>query len=84
MPGYRPPLQAAQVGLDGSLWIAWAAAPGQPEPWWVLNADGAQIARFTAPGTLDVRAIGADAIWAVETVQSVPYLVRYRTDRAQP
>jgi hypothetical protein len=78
LPGYRPPLHAVHVGADGRIWLAWAAAPGQPAPWWVLDEEGEQVARFTAPSALDVRAVGSDAIWALETAQNASHLVRYR------
>jgi hypothetical protein len=77
-PGARPPVNAAHVGLDGRIWLAWAGAPGQTETWWVLDPEGRQIAAFDAPHHLDVRGAGADFLWAVETVGTTPTVVRYR------
>jgi hypothetical protein len=84
VPSFRPPVQTVHVGVDGRIWMSWAAAPGQPERWSVLDPDGREVATFSAPVGLDVRAAGGDFVWAVESTQGVSYLVRYRVSEAQP
>jgi hypothetical protein len=79
VPEHRPPVQAVHFALDGRVWLAWAAAPGQPERWSVLSADGDQTAFFTAAASLDARSIGSDFLWALEVHENIPSLVRYRT-----
>jgi hypothetical protein len=83
-PSFRPPIQALHLGPDGRVWLSWAAAPGQPERWWVLEPDGRHAATFSAPRGVDVRAAGPDFLWSVESTGGVSYLVRHRVREVQP
>ena len=84
VPRFRPPVQDVQLGTDGRTWLSWAAAPGQAETWWVLDGDGRQVGRFSAPSGFDLRAAGPDFAWGAETTRGVSYLVRYRLSELQP
>jgi hypothetical protein len=84
MPGHRPPVQAVHFGLDGRIWMAWARAPGQPDAWWVLDGEGYQVARWSAPEPVDLRAAGSDFVWSAETERGVSFLVRHRVTEARP
>jgi hypothetical protein len=84
MPAFRPAVHAVQVALDGRIWMAWASPPGQRETWWVLDAEGRQVATFTAPRGMDVRAAGPGFVWVDETAEGVSWLVRYRVSELQP
>ena len=53
---------------------------GEPRTeWWVLDPEGAPLARTLTPSGVTVRAISSDAVWGVERDElDVEYIVRYR------
>ena len=84
LPAHYPPVEAALVGLDETVWLR-MAAPHDVETveWLVLDADGEPLARVTLPGRFQLRQARADRVWgwAVDALD-VPYIYRYGIGRA--
>ena len=80
-------VRVTKIGLDGDTLFA-AAVPYDPvesetgeqmNEWWVLDADGAPLARALTPVGLSMRVINGDTVWGVERDElGVEYIVRYR------
>lgn len=80
IPDYYPPVQAAIVGSDDSIWLHMQGTP-QGE-WLVLDSAGNTRARVTGPLGLQILAADADRVWGVELdAYDVPSIVRYRIVR---
>ena len=83
-PQYLPAVNAIMEAGDGTIWLRRfdpiVSESGEPTTeWWVLDPDGAPLARALTPSGLSVRAISQDAVWGVERDElDVEYIVRYR------
>ena len=50
--------------------------------WWVLDGEGAPLARVLTPAGLEVKLITEDMVWGIERDElEVEYIVRYRLIR---
>jgi len=85
---YRPPYLPAVghvIGAeDGTIWLR-RFDPVELETgeevfeWWVLDGEGAPLARARTPVGLDVRLITDDMVWGLERDElDVEYIVRHR------
>ncbi len=83
-PEYLPAVDAIMEAEDGTIWlqrfdpIVSESGESMTE-WWVLDLDGAPLARALTPSGLSVRAISGNVVWGVESDElDVEYIVRYR------
>lgn len=83
-PRYLPPVSAAVVGRDGSVWLRREPIHGQPVQWTVLNANGRAIANVQAPAGLRIFEADADRVWGIARDElEVPYVMVYRIARTE-
>lgn len=79
LPAHYPPVEAAIVGLDETVWLR-MAAPHDAETveWLVLDAGGEPTARVRMPARFRLREARADRAWgwALDELD-VPYIYRY-------
>jgi hypothetical protein len=79
VPAFFPPVSAAVVGRDGTIWLRGPEAGGRTVEWTVLTPDGEPRARVRLPAASQVRHAAHDHLWAVEhDADGVPFVVRYR------
>ena len=83
-PAYVPPVGETMLDAAGNIWVR-RFDPVELDTgeavneWWIMDADGAPLARALTPAGLQVRHIGADIVWGVEQDEfEVDYIVRYR------
>ncbi len=85
---YRPSHLPAIGGMfqadDGTIWLrrydpVESETGDRMNEWWILDAQGAPLARALTPVGLSIRVISADAVWGIERDElDVQYMVRYR------
>ncbi len=86
-PDHLPAVKALVEAADGAIWLerfdpVVNEAGAALTEWWVLDAAGAPLGRAWTPAGLDVRLIGDDELWGVESDEmDVQYIVRYRLVR---
>jgi hypothetical protein len=79
LPDHRPPVDRVLIGEDDTVWLEWAAPPGQHGDWLVLSSSGDPVATVEHPLRLDAYSTSRTTVWAVELdALDVPYVVRYR------
>ena len=83
-PAYLPAVARLMRAADGTIWLR-RFDPVQSETGesmtesWVLNAEGAPLARALFPADLRVAVIDGDTVWGIEMDElDVQYIVRYR------
>jgi len=83
-PAYVPPVGNVLLAADGNIWVR-RFDPVELDTgeavneWWIMDPDGAPLARALTPVGLQVRHIGADFVWGTEQDEfEVDYIVRYR------
>ncbi len=83
-PAYVPPVGNVLLAADGNIWVR-RFDPVEIDTgeafseWWIMDPDGAPLARALTPVGLQVRHIGADLVWGTEQDEfEVDYIVRYR------
>ena len=83
-PAYVPPLSTVMADGDGNIWLR-RFDPVESDSgealseWWVLDAQGAPMARALIPTGLRIMHIADDLVWGVESDDlDVDYIVRYR------
>lgn len=83
-PAYVPPVGEVLLDDDGNIWVR-RFDPVELDTgeavseWWILDADGAPLARALTPVALQIRHIGEDSVWGVEKDElDIDYIVRYR------
>lgn len=86
-PSHLPAVRGTMQARDGTFWLRrWDPVETgtgehgeQVYEWWVLDAEGAPLARARTPIGLSIRLIDGDTVWGVETDElGVEYIVRYR------
>ena len=83
-PAYLPAVRSVWEAEDGTIWMrrydpVETDAGEQMSEWWVLDAQGAPLARALTPAGVSLRVIGSDTVWGIETDElGVQYMVRYR------
>lgn len=82
LPDFHPPVTAALLGSDGSIWLR-REGLGRPDvEWIVLATDGKPQARLVLPAALSIIAAGPDEVWAWQPDElDVPVLLRFRLVR---
>jgi hypothetical protein len=82
LPEFMPPIRDLLVATDGSIWLRRRTENTDDNQWWVLNERGELVARLRLPRGIQIRHVGANTVWGVETDElGVNYLVRYRIVR---
>ena len=83
-PAYLPAVRGVMRAEDGTIWLR-RFDPVESEDGesmtesWVLDAEGAPLARALFPADLRVAVIDGDAVWGIEMDElDVQYIVRYR------
>ncbi len=83
-PSHLPAVRGLMQAEDGPIWLrrydpVESETGEQMNEWWVLDADGAPLARALTPVGLSMRVINGDTVWGVERDElGVEYIVRYR------
>ena len=83
-PSYLPPIREFLGAEDGSIWLqrfdpVEVETGEQMIEWWVLNGEGAPVARALTPVAFEVKLITDDGVWGIERDEmDVEYIVRYR------
>ncbi len=82
-PAYLPAVRRVTEAGDGTIWLRRydpvETESGEMSEWWVLDAEGAPLARALTPAGVSLRVIGGDTVWGIETDEvGVQYIVRYR------
>ena len=83
-PSHLPAVRGVMQAEDGTIWLrrydpVESETGEQMNEWWVLDADGAPLARALTPVGLSMRVINGDTVWGVERDElGVEYIVRYR------
>lgn len=78
VPEYYPPISAAALGMDGSIWLRSAHSETARIPWMIFDSEGQPLARVSLSTSFQPRAVKRDVAWGVSTDnQGVPYVVRY-------
>ena len=82
-PAYLPAVRGVMRAADGTIWLR-RYDPVESEDgeamieWWVLDAEGAPLARALTPAGVRVAVIDGDTIWGIELDElHVQYIVRY-------
>nr|MCY3677306.1 hypothetical protein [Gemmatimonadota bacterium] len=83
-PAFVPPVGETMLDAAGNIWVR-RFDPVELDTgeavneWWIMDADGAPLARALTPAGLQVWHIGADFVWGTEQDEfDVDYIVRYR------
>lgn len=82
-PAYLPAVSGVMRAADGAIWLRRfdpvASEDGETMyEWWVLDAEGAPLARALIPADLRVAVIDGDTVWGIEVDElDVQYIVRY-------
>lgn len=83
-PEYLPAVRGFMQADDGTIWLR-RFDPVEGETgesmteWWVLDAEGAPLARALTPVSLPMMVISGDTVWGIERDElGVQYMVRYR------
>ena len=83
-PSYLPAVSHVIGAEDGTIWLrrfdpVELETGEQMNEWWVLDAEGAPLARARTPVGLDVRLITDDMLWGLERDElDIEYIVRHR------
>lgn len=76
---HRPPLRAARVAANGSVWIELNGPSLESTDWVVLNPDLTPRGRVTLPARMTPRYIDGSILWVVELDEfDVPWLARLK------
>jgi hypothetical protein len=82
IPAFHPPASNLLIGPDQTIWLH-LGSPGHERDWLGLSAEGEPLARVRFPDGFSPLAATADRIWGLQLDElDVPYLVRYRLERA--
>lgn len=77
-PAHRPPVQAAHVGADGSIWLKLSSISDSSSTWLVLHEDGNPVGTVHLPSGLQIREARDGTLWGtINNELDVPYIVRY-------
>ena len=83
-PSYLPAVDHLLGAENGTIWLrrfdpVELETGEQMNEWWVLDAEGAPLARGRTPVGLDVRLITHDTVWGIERDElDIEYIVRHR------
>ena len=86
-PSYLPAVGRLIGAGDGTVWLrrfdpVEVMGGDQVIEWWVLDDEGAPLARALTPVGLDVRLITGEMVWGIERDElGVEYIVRHRLVR---
>ena len=86
-PSYLPAVSRLLGAADGTIWLQRfdpvESADGERLiEWWVLDGEGAPLARALTPAGLEVKLITEDMVWGIERDElDVEYIVRHRLIR---
>jgi hypothetical protein len=79
IPKYYPPVSAALVGTDGTLWLRGVEPEAGPVEWTVLGPNGTPQQTVRIPTDIELLAVQARTAWGLqEDEDGVPYVVRLR------
>ena len=83
MPPHHPPVSRMQVADDGSVWIPLNESDAAANRWVALAADGRILGLLDLDANVRLAHRDRSQLWVVERdTLDVPWLVRYRIDRA--
>lgn len=78
VPEFYPPISAAGLGEDGSIWVRDAYSETGRIPWKVFDAEGLPVAQVPVSTSFQFRVGWRDELWGVTTDnRGVPYVARY-------
>jgi len=78
LPPYQSPVQSAQLGADGSVWLL-REDTGGDYTWILLAPDGSPRGQLALPRRASIRWSSGDEAWiVVQDEYDVQWLVRYR------
>lgn len=78
-PGWFPPVAAAGLGPDGTIWLRVPYSGSGRVPWMIFDADGDAVARVPLATSFEFRGGDATTAWGVTTDnQGTPYVTLYR------
>jgi hypothetical protein len=83
-PKFVPPVREVLVASDGCVWLERNIGQrlGSLREWSVLDPQGRVTASVTTPWDIEIIAIGADRLWALESsLDGTKRMVRYRIKR---
>lgn len=81
VPQTYPPVTAAVLGSDGSIWLRAGAGEGGKVDWTILSPAGDPLGVVNLPGALAILAARSDRVWGVQhSALGVPYLRRIRLE----
>ncbi|MCY3942622.1 MAG: hypothetical protein OXG18_02505, partial [Gemmatimonadetes bacterium] len=83
-PSYLPAVRGIWQAGDGTIWLR-RYDPVETEDGesmtesWILDAEGAPLARALTPAGVGISVISGDTVWGIERDElGVQYMVRYR------
>ena len=83
LPPFFSPIRYVVAGADGTVWLRREERPGPSDIWNVLDERGNVQAVVTVPKGTDLHYADKENVWGVVTDDlDIPYVVRYRIDRA--
>ncbi len=78
LPTNRPPVSAAIVADDGTLWLRREAGQATVE-YWVVSADGSLLGSATVASNISIAAANREQVWGIRSdADDVPSIVRFR------
>lgn len=83
-PEYLPAVRGFMHASDGTIWLrrfdpVESVAGDRMTEWWVLDAEGAPLARALTPLSVPMMVVAGDTVWGIEADElGVQYIVRYR------
>jgi hypothetical protein len=78
VPDYYPPVSAAGLGEDGSMWVRDAYSETGRIPWMVFDAEGRPVAQVPVSTSFQFRIGWLNELWGVVADnRGVPYVSRY-------
>ena len=81
LPTNRPPVSAAIVAHDGTLWPRREAGQATVE-YWVVSADGILIGSVPVAANVSIAAANGEHAWGIRSdTDGVPSIVRFRISR---
>jgi hypothetical protein len=83
VPSHLPPVKALVLGSDSTVWLQEPGTEPGVAKWRVLGPDGSVLAFAALPAALTLFQANGERLWGVEHDEfDVPYVVRYRLQRA--